>query len=68
MPLKPDRRRLEIPLTSAQYTALTTAALRINAQDVAALVRTILADTLPEFADAEPLPARGKYKRESAAD
>lgn len=63
MPLKSDRRRLEIPLTSAQYAALVAAALRINAQDVAALVRTILTDTLPEFADAEPLPARGKHQR-----
>lgn len=68
MPLKPDRRRLEIPLTSAQYAALTAAALRINTQDVAAVVRAILADALPEFAAAEPLPARGKYKRDRAAD
>lgn len=63
MPLKSDRRRLEIPLTAAQYAALVAHAERIDAQDVAATVRTILATALPEFAAADALPARGKHQR-----
>lgn len=77
MPRKSENRRVELLLSPDQYKALLKAAeaegyitllpgdeeLMETSGSVAEFLRDHLAWTIPEFAKAAPLKARGKYER-----
>lgn len=69
MPLKSTHKRLEIPMTNEQYSALVAhVGVQSKPADIAAAVRGLLAEAIPSFASATPMPERGKYKRKSDED
>jgi len=61
MPLKPDHKRLQIPMTAAQKSAVDREAERLGIGRTE-LVRSILAQYIPGFPD--DMPRRGTYKRD----
>jgi hypothetical protein len=66
MPLNPDAKRFEVPMSPEQYSALVAMAKGAGCTSTAQYVRDVLAETIPAF-KAEDMPARGKYERKRCA-
>lgn len=60
MPLKSDKRRVEVPLSETQYEALQAYA---KGKGLAAVIRQLLIKHVPDMPD--DLTGRGKYERKS---
>lgn len=60
MALKSDKRRVEIPLSEAQYEALQAYA---KGKGLAAVIRKLLVKHVPDMPD--DLTERGKYERKT---
>lgn len=63
MPRRADARNLSIQLTPEQYAALEREAAAQHI-DIAALVRSVLGQSVPGFQDAPDVLKRGQYPRE----